>query len=163
MLSIKEITSSEISLIKKLTNNIWPQTYASILPQEQIEYMMEMMYSEESLKAQFGEGCRYIVIYNDEDPIGYASFRKANSTTYKLDKIYIFLDQQGKGIGRFVMSYIIEEIKNDGAGYLQLQVNRNNVKAKSFYEKMGFEVIHEDDFDIGNGYFMNDYIMEKKF
>jgi ribosomal protein S18 acetylase RimI-like enzyme len=44
---------------------------------------------------------------------------------------------------------------------LQLQVNRFN-KAKEFYEKLGFTVIKTADFDIGNGYFMNDYVMEKK-
>ena len=48
-----------------------------------------------------------------------------------------------------------------GATSLQLQVNRDNA-AKSFYEKLGFVILKEADFDIGNGYFMRDYVMEKK-
>ena len=82
-------------------------------------------------------------------------------TTWKLHKIYILATQQGKGTGKFVIDHIIKEIKLQGAIALQLQVNRNN-KARSFYEKLGFVVIDEADFDIGNGYFMNDYVMEKK-
>jgi ribosomal protein S18 acetylase RimI-like enzyme len=39
-----------------------------------------------------------------------------------------------------------------------LNVNRNN-KALGFYQKFGFVILREEDIDIGNGYFMNDYIM----
>jgi ribosomal protein S18 acetylase RimI-like enzyme len=60
-----------------------------------------------------------------------------------------------------VIDYIIDEIKNKGATALQLQVNRDN-KAKNFYEKLGFVVIDYKDFDIGHGFFMNDYIMQKE-
>ena len=67
----------------------------------------------------------------------------------------------GKGTGKFVIDHIIKEIQQQGASALQLQVNRHN-KARSFYEKIGFTVIEEADFDIGNGYFMNDYVMERK-
>jgi len=81
---------------------------------------------------------------------------------YILDKIYILQTQQGKGIGKFVIDYILQQIKDRGAESLQLQVNRNNINAKSFYEKIGFRIIQEADFEIGNGYFMNDFIMEKK-
>ncbi len=50
--------------------------------------------------------------------------------------------------------------KSMGAENLILNVNRKN-KAKTFYEKNGFAVVREEDIDIGKGYFMNDYIMEK--
>ncbi|MEI9808163.1 MAG: hypothetical protein WDO16_09960 [Bacteroidota bacterium] len=40
-------------------------------------------------------------------------------------------------------------------------MNRSN-NAKLFYEKIGFIVIREEDIDIGNGYLMNDYVMEKQ-
>jgi ribosomal protein S18 acetylase RimI-like enzyme len=56
---------------------------------------------------------------------------------------------------------LITAIKQKGATSLLLNVNRNN-PTKGFYEKLGFTVIKEEDIDIGNGYFMNDYVMEKK-
>jgi ribosomal protein S18 acetylase RimI-like enzyme len=73
----------------------------------------------------------------------------------------VLTSQQGKGTGRFVLDHIALEISNQGAKALRLQVHRQN-KAKNFYEKLGFEVIEELDLDIGKGYFMRDFIMEKK-
>ena len=80
---------------------------------------------------------------------------------YKLQKIYVMPQNQGKGTGKFVITEILKAITRKGGTSLQLNVNRNN-KAKEFYEKLGFAVIREEDNDIGNGYVMNDYVMEKK-
>jgi ribosomal protein S18 acetylase RimI-like enzyme len=122
--------------------------------------MLELMYSESSLEKQMDEGCRFEIVYEDETPVGFASVQEIEPTVFKLHKIYILPSQQGKGTGRFMIDHILHEIKQKGASALQLQVNRYN-KAKSFYEKLGFTVIDEKDFDIGNGYFMNDYVMQK--
>lgn len=161
MFSIKNASASDIPLIRELTFQIWPQTYAAILSPQQLEYMLDMMYSETSLEKQMNEGAQFIFVYENEKPVGFASFQETEAFVYKLHKIYILPSQQGKGTGRFVIDHIINDIKIRGATALQLQVNRHN-KAKEFYEKLGFAVIEEADFDIGNGYFMNDYVMEKK-
>jgi ribosomal protein S18 acetylase RimI-like enzyme len=158
---IKIATSENIPLIRELTFKIWPQTYAAILSQEQIDYMLDMMYSESSLQKQMNEGSQFIIVYDNEEPVGFAAYLSKELSIFKLDKIYILPSQQGKGTGKFVIDYIINDIKQKKAKSLQLQVNRYN-KARSFYEKLGFVVIDEKDFDIGNGYFMNDYVMEKK-
>jgi ribosomal protein S18 acetylase RimI-like enzyme len=160
MLSIRNASVNDIGLIRELTFKVWPQTYASIISQQQIEYMLEMMYSEASLEEQMIEGCRFIMVYEEKEPVGFAAFQEIKSTVWKLHKIYILTTQQGKGTGKFAIDHIIREIQQQGATALQLQVNRHN-KARSFYEKIGFTVIEEADFDIGNGYFMNDYVMEK--
>jgi diamine N-acetyltransferase len=162
MFKIRDATIEDIPLIRQLTFNIWPQTYAPVLSQQQIDYMLDMMYSEAALKQQMtGENCRFIIVYDDETPVGFASFSEITVQLFKLHKIYILSSQQGKGTGRFVIDHIINQIQQQGATALQLQVNRYN-KAKTFYEKLGFVVIKEADFDIGHGYFMNDYVMEKK-
>jgi len=100
-------------------------------------------------------------VYENEEPVGFAAYLSKGHGIYKLDKIYVLISQQGKGTGRFVIDYIINEINQKGATALQLQVNRNN-KAKSFYEKLGFVVLDYQVFDIGHGHFMDDYVMEKK-
>lgn len=161
MFSIYKASVGDIPLIRELTLKVWPQTYAAILSQEQIDYMLEMMYSEASLQQQMDAGCRFIIIKDEAEPVGFASYQEIKSTIFKLHKIYVLTSQQGKGTGRFMIDHIISEISKNGATALQLQVNRHN-KARSFYEKIGFTVIEEADFDIGNGYFMNDYVMEKK-
>jgi diamine N-acetyltransferase len=162
MLSIKKAGVEDISLIRELCFKIWPQTYAAIISKEQIDYMLDLMYSEESLKKQMLEdNCRFIFVYHDERPVGFASFGPAEPGIFKLHKIYILPDQQGKGTGRFVIDHIINTIKAENISALRLQVNRRN-KAKDFYEKIGFSVLYEFDFQIGNGYVMDDYLMEKK-
>lgn len=122
--------------------------------------MLEMMYSEASLQKQMNEGCQFMIVYDNEIPVGFASVQETQPAIFKLHKIYILPSQQGKGTGRFVIDYILKDLKQKGASALQLQVNRFN-KARNFYEKLGFSVIDQKDFDIGDGYFMNDYIMQK--
>ncbi len=160
MFSIRKTTYIDIPLIRELTYKVWPQTYASILSPEQITYMLDMMYSEESLKKQMNEGAQFIIVYDELEPAGFASYQQIETGVYKLHKIYVLPSQQGKGTGRFIIDQVIQEIKNKGALSLKLQVNINN-KAKSFYEKLGFREKELINLDIGNGFFMNDYIMEK--
>jgi ribosomal protein S18 acetylase RimI-like enzyme len=119
------------------------------------------MYSAVSLQKQMEEGSQFIFVYEDNEPVGYAAYFHKGHHIYKLDKIYVLPSQQGKGTGKFVIDYIVNEIKQKGATALQLQVHRKN-KARNFYEKLGFAVIEEKDFDIGQGFFMNDYVMEKR-
>ncbi len=159
---IRKASLSDIPLIRKLSLLVWPQTYSSIISQEQINYMLEMMYSETSLSKQMTEeGCTFLIVYENENPVGYASYAYEADGIWKLQKLYVLPDQQGKGTGKLLVNQILESIKPLGAKSLQLQVNRIN-KAKEFYEKLGFNIITTADFDIGNGYFMNDYVMEKK-
>ena len=160
MLAVTKATASDIPLIRQLTFAIWPQTYSSVISKEQIEYMMEMMYNPATLQKQMEEdGYTFIIVYDDTEPVAFASYNETEPQLWKLNKIYILTSQQGKGTGKFIINYIIDEIKAKHAKALQLQVNRQN-KAKDFYEKLGFKIIKTADFDIGNGYFMNDYVME---
>ena len=161
MLKILTASAEDIPLIRQLTFAVWPQTYSPIISQQQVDYMLEMMYSESSLRQQMEEGTQFILVYEENEPVGFAAYEKIEPTIWKLHKIYILATQQGKGTGKFLMDHISKEVQQQGALVLQLQVNRNN-KAKSFYEKIGFKVIEEADFDIGNGFFMNDYVMGKK-
>ena len=152
---------ADIPLIRELTFKVWPQTYSAIITKEQVDYMLEMMYSEASLTDQMNNGNQFIIINDTNEPVSFAAYQEIEPSLFKLHKIYILATQQGKGTGKFLINHIIHIIKQLGAVSLQLQVNRDN-KARFFYEKNGFTIIQEADFDIGNGFFMNDYVMEKK-
>ena len=163
MLSVNKATTSDIPLIRQLTFAIWPQTYSAVISKAQIDYMLEQMYNPATLQKQMEEeGCTFIIVYDDKEPVAFASYNETEPQIWKLNKIYILPSQQGKGTGKFIINYIVDEIKDKHAKALQLQVNRQN-KAKDFYERIGFKIIKTADFDIGNGYFMNDYVMELTF
>jgi RsiW-degrading membrane proteinase PrsW (M82 family)/ribosomal protein S18 acetylase RimI-like enzyme len=161
VLSIKYATGKDIRLIRYLAAAIWPATYSGILSKQQVIYMMNRIYSGDALRKQMEMNHQFIIVYNAGIPVGFASFSETATSVYKLHKIYILPSQQGKGTGKFVIEQVIANIQPKGATVLQLNVNRNN-KARGFYERLGFEVAGTEDIDIGNGYFMNDYVMEKK-
>ena len=160
-MTIRKASSADASLIRDMAYEIWPETYSQILSKDQLEYMLGLFYNEQKLKTEIEQGVEFILIYEDVQPAGFAAFSKTEPEVYKLHKIYVLPSQQGKGTGRFIIDEVIKAIKQVGAMALQLNVNRNN-NAKLFYEKLCFVVIREEDIDIGNGYFMNDYVMEKK-
>ena len=162
--SIRLAGASDIPLIVNLATKIWPITYKDILTPAQLAYMMEMIYSPASLQRQMKEnGHQFIIVFDETKDLGFASYSPIMAKeVFKLHKIYVLTNQQGKGLGKGIVDWIIREIAVDGAHALRLNVNRFN-KAKQFYEKLGFTVIGEEDIDIGNGYFMNDFIMEKQF
>jgi ribosomal protein S18 acetylase RimI-like enzyme len=160
-LSLHKAFVNDIPLIMDLAKKIWPQTYAPILTPEQSGYMMDKMYSADALRAQMQEQHHEFVIVRDAGlPVGFASFNKIGENKFKLQKIYILSSQRGKGTGRFVIEQLSRAMVSHGGKFLSLNVNRNN-PAKDFYEKLGFNVVGEEDIDIGNGFFMNDYVMEK--
>ncbi|MBM3414925.1 MAG: GNAT family N-acetyltransferase [Bacteroidetes bacterium] len=123
--------------------------------------MLNMMYSEQSLAKEMKDKHEFILVNDGKEPVGFASFSLTEPGVYKLHKIYILPSLQGKGAGRFVIGEILKAIARKSGRALRLNVNRNNT-AKDFYIKLGFEIVGEEDIDIGNGYFMNDYVMEKK-
>ena len=164
MIHFRKATSNDIDLIRQMTFRIWPQTYSAILTAAQLEYMLDMMYSEASLKEQIEQKKHsFIIVYHNEEPVGFASYSTKASFTkdeYRLHKIYILPGMQGAGAGKKTIEFIINDITPAGAKFLELNVNRHNT-AKTFYEKLGFHVIKEEDNAIGEGFFMNDYVMRK--
>lgn len=160
MIEVKKAGTESISIIQNLANITWPVAYGEILSPQQLDYMMEMIFSKTSLQKQIEEkGHQFIIAYENGEPVAFASYSPKENTTaiVKLHKIYILPNQQGKGIGKLMINYIKEDIKP--AGTLQLNVNRHN-KALFFYQKLGFTIIDEEDIDIGEGFYMNDYVMQ---
>ena len=121
--------------------------------------MLDLMYGESSLREQMEKDHSFLILSDHNEPQGFASYSEIEPSLWKLHKLYVLPSYQGKGGGRSLIDFILNDVKSKGGKALQLNVNRNN-KAKDFYERLGFRVIRSEDIDIGNGYFMNDYIME---
>jgi ribosomal protein S18 acetylase RimI-like enzyme len=161
MIEIREADIEDMATIRQLAYAIWPSAYTGILGPAQLDYMLNKSYSISSLQRQMNVlKHQFVIVFENENPIGFASFSPHNddSNIYHLNKIYVLPAQQRKNIGRQILDYITRQIKTAGATSLQLNVNRHN-KALHFYEKFGFRIIREEDIDIGEGYFMNDYVM----
>ena len=165
MIAIHPAEPGDLEVIHQLAYDIWPFSYGEILSVPQLQYMLENFYSLSSLQNQVTVlKHQFLIVRENDVPVGFASFsmHKDDPAIYHLHKIYVLPGEQGKSIGRQILAFIIKQIKMEGAVSLQLNVNRHN-KAVVFYEKQGFTTIREEDIDIGNGYFMNDYVMELKW
>lgn len=163
-MEIKLATESDIATIQQIAHITWPKAYGEILSAAQLEYMLGLMYSHEVLAKQINEqGHYFFIAKTEEGPIGFAGISPTeNMECWKLQKLYILPTTQQKGSGKTLLAHVEEFAKEKTAIEMCLQVNRAN-NAKSFYEKMGYSIESISDLDIGNGYFMNDYIMVKKF
>ena len=160
MYNIQFATVDDIPLIQGLVEVIWAPTYQEILSQEQITYMMDMMYNTEALTRQLTILNHQVLIFrDDEKAIGFASYSHTDDAdVYKLHRIYLDPSYQGKGAGKWLLQQVIEQVKAKGINTLELDVNRFN-KAIHFYNKMGFSVYKEKITDVGNGFIMDDYVM----
>lgn len=164
MVAILANSDENFKSIRTIAEIVWPVTYEAILSKEQLDYMFEMMYSIKSLQEQSSvKNHQFIIAYENETPLGFASFEfncdESNKT--KVHKIYILPNLQGKGIGRKIIDFISNEALKQNNEAVYLNVNRYN-NARFFYEKIGFKIVDEVDIEIGNGYLMEDYVMEKE-
>lgn len=156
-LSIRKATLNDIETIQSIAQITWANTY-TFLSDEQMKYMLDWMYSTKSLEQQMQNGHQFYVAINNDIIIGFASVSKEDSTICKLNKLYVLPTTQKTGAGKALLQTVIDYAKENNAIELQLQVNRFN-NAKDFYLKQGFNILYEKDFEIGNGFYMNDYVM----
>ena len=163
MIEIRKARKEDLPVIRQLAHEIWPSAYLEILGQAQLDYMLEKIYSLSSLEHQLTVlNHNFVLATEGEIPVGFASYSAhENEAVYHLNKIYVLPNQQGKKIGKKLLDYVLKNVKEAGASSLQLNVNRFN-KALHFYEKAGFKIVRKEDIDIGSGYFMNDFVLEKQ-
>jgi ribosomal protein S18 acetylase RimI-like enzyme len=162
-MKIRILKVEELEVVKNLAYRIWPIAYKEILSLEQLEFMLNWMYSIQTLQDNWKNGHFYFAISMDEQDVGFLDLEPNNPIegNMKIQKIYVLPEFQGMGIGYELMKQAFDFAKENQMNSMTLQVNRNN-KAVEFYKKFGFEIIDEQDFDIGNGYYMNDFIMRFK-
>ncbi len=158
------------ALIRSISERTWPSTYGHIISQEQIDFMLDWMYSDESLEKQMDSGCVFYIASikkeNEQwDDVGFCSVgpeENKGSKSHKLNKLYVLPAAQGTGTGKALLVKAIEFAKVAGSSSIFLQVNKHN-DAYSFYLKQGFIKEAEFKFDIGNGFYMDDYVMRLNF
>lgn len=161
-LEIKIATLEDRALIRSISERTWPSTYGHIISQAQIDFMLDWMYSDSSLAEQFTKGHQFFIANLNGTDIGFCSVSADESHSHKLNKLYVLPSAQGTGAGKALLQKAIELAKKEGAESIFLQVNKHN-NAYTFYLKNGFVKEAEFKFDIGNGFFMDDYVMRLTF
>jgi len=160
-MNIRALKQDELSIVHEIAHATWPDTFKDILSQEQIQYMLNWMYDFKHLENQFNQGHQFYVAELEETPVGFIGIEPnyPEKRLTKIHKIYILPNKQGLGIGKKLIEFVRKiAIQSDMEGLL-LNVNRFN-KAVDFYKAIGFNILFEENIDIGNGYLMEDYVMQ---
>lgn len=164
MITVTKATAEDIKTIQEITYITWPITYGKILSKSQLDYMLDLFYSDEALIKQIkNKEQLFYLISEDEATLGFIGIEHnyKDEAITKIYKIYLLPETQGKGIGKKVIQKIEKMALENHSTALSLNVNRFNT-ALSFYKKIDFEVVDEVNIEIGNGYLMEDYVMEKE-
>jgi ribosomal protein S18 acetylase RimI-like enzyme len=154
------LQKEELGLVREVADVVWPVTFRDILSPDQIAYMMQMMYAPEVMEREYDEGIQFHAVFDGEKPVGYFIWGACNGSTAKLHKCYLLPAYQGNGIGSMMLQKTMELARKAGFSRLKLNVNRNNAKAIKAYRRNGFQTVESVDNPIGNGFFMNDFVME---
>ena len=162
-LTFYKCSENDLSIITELAYKIWPVTFQPILSNDQITYMLDWMYNPEHLRKQMENGHIFYLLKAKGIPSGFVGLEPnfPSKGNLRIHKIYLLPNEHGKGIGKWMLDQITVIARQKNFNFLHLNVNKYN-KATDFYRRNGFQIIHEEDIDIGRGFFMNDFVMQKK-
>lgn len=161
MTKIEQLNKDTIDVVHHLAHDIWPHTFNDILSKDQITYMLDWMYDLGTLRDQVQVGHLYYVLKEYNTPVGFIGLEPnyPDAGHLRVHKLYVLPDTQGKGFGRQLMNQAIDVAFDLDLESIHLNVNKFN-KSVEFYKHVGFDVIGEEDIDIGKGYLMEDFIMQ---
>ncbi len=160
MILLKKATEADLPVIQEIAKVTWGPTYVHIIGQEQVDYMLDKTYTLTALQEQLAQGHQFLIATEGSKQLGFASYSRNEGDAFHLHKLYVLPEAHGRGLGKLLMNEIVSRVRAENGRQLRLNVNRFN-NAKDFYERAGFKIKESVDNDIGNGFFMNDYIMEK--
>lgn len=151
----------EIIELATLAREIWEEHFTPILKPGQVDYMLEKFQSESAVTRQIQEdGYRYFLLQKDGETIGYTGIQSQNGKLF-LSKLYVKKEARGNGYASETFAFLEDLCRKEGLCAIWLTVNRFNYDTIAVYQKKGFITLREQVSDIGNGFVMDDYIMEK--
>lgn len=161
ILILEVTTPTLIETTAQLAHKIWNQHYVPIIGQDQVDYMLDKFQDVEAISNQISNGYDYFIIYHDLNPSGYLTLvPNSNDKKLMISKIYVDFDFRGLGLGSRLIDFTIKRAKQDKFNSIWLTVNKNNTKSIEWYKSKGFLIKEKIKMDIGNGFVMDDYLME---
>lgn len=152
-------TEAQIRTLADKADEVWHEFFPALLSCEQIDYMVARFQSYQALGEQIGSGYEYFLLEREGEIIGYTGI-KADKGKLFLSKLYLLAPYRGKGNATPVFEFLESLCRERGLGAIWLTVNRHNARSVAVYEKKGFKTVRAQVTDIGNGFVMDDYIME---
>jgi ribosomal protein S18 acetylase RimI-like enzyme len=163
MREIRKARSREdIKTIVRLAREIWTEHFTPIIGAAQVRYMLDTIQSEDAISGQIRtQGYEYFCGFDGNGPVGYCAFvHEKEKARLFLSKLYVGKENRGKGLGRYMFSFVKNEAVRRDATSLWLTVNRHNTDVIAIYQHMGLSITDARVQHIGDGFVMDDYVME---
>lgn len=151
---------AQIQRLASLAREIWTQHFTPIIGAAQVEYMLSNLQSAKAMAAQIqDEGYIYVIAHDQGQDLGYCAILPQEGGAF-LSKLYVKQSARGQGLSRKLLAFALQSGGCPSPARLWLHVNKHNGHTIEVYSHMGFEIIRSEVGDIGNGFVMDDYIMQ---
>ena len=152
---------AQLAAIEALARDIWYEYYVPLIGKAQVDYMVPKFQSVAAMQGQIREGYEYFMMERAGLLLGYMAVQpQPAEQRLFISKLYLAREARGSGTGRLAMEFIEELARNRGLRLLWLTVNKRNPAVQT-YERLGFRIESPLVMDIGNGFVMDDFRMEK--
>ena len=158
-------TAEDQEALAKLADEIWHEYWPALIGAAQTDYMVEQFQSLEAIKRDMAENaCEYwFVVDEDGKTVGYTGGHEEPETSrYFISKIYLLAEERSKHYASQIIEFYVELCRNRDLHSMYLTVNKHNELGIRAYLGKGFVTIESVVNDIGNGFVMDDYVMEKE-
>ena len=152
-----------VDAVAELAREIWQQHFTPIIGAAQVEYMLNKFQSSKAIASQLDDGWEYYMAIREKEHVGYTGLvPNVLEKKMLLSKIYVKSSARGHGVGNQILTFVEATSRTRGFDTVWLTVNRFNDSTVEWYIRHGFIIVDEVKKDIGGGFFMDDFIMEKK-
>jgi len=161
MIQYRIASERDAADIAALAREVWTEHYAPLIGVQQVGYMLEKFQSEPAIAAAIAETTACHIAFDKETSVGYLALKPENDYLF-LSKLYIRRDHRGMGIARGFFDIAAQTARQMSLPAIRLTVNKGNADSIAIYRHTGFAIVMDVVADIGNGYVMDDYVMEWK-
>lgn len=152
---------ADLAAIAELAREIWYEYYVPLIGKAQVDYMVPKFQSLAAMREQIAGGYEYFMLRQEDAPVGYAAVQPQPDTgRLFISKLYVQRNARGRGTGRAAMEFIEGRARQRGLALLWLTVNKGNPALRA-YERLGFRTVEAILINIGGGFVMDDFRMEK--
>lgn len=152
-------TQNDIQALYPVVVEIWQEWFTPIIGAKQVDFMLHNYQSEKNIADEIKSGVHYFALIQENEIIGYTAYEIKNEVIY-ISKLYIKKQFRGQGLMRHIFDWY-DSLSKALNFRQQLRVNRDNAQSVAIYEHRGFKIVATKDDEIGQGFIMNDYILEK--
>lgn len=158
----KVCTQAQIGSVAKIAEPIWHATYDTIVGRDATDYMIDRFQSVEAINRQLEhEGYCYYLMLADGKEAGFVGLVPHKEGKIFLSKLYISPEFRRAGLPRAAFAFVEDLCRAEKLDQIYLTVNKNNTHAIEVYKHFGFYEIDAVVTDIGCGFVMDDYILQK--